>query len=304
MAGFASCAPHGSNLTSLVVMPLAIIYRLNRISTGDDMSMPTKKEHHMTFRLRRQARALRGRLRCDRGPDDRHGHGGDPGPRERGHPAGPALRGPARAQHRAVGLHLRRRTRRRAAAWTLSSRCCRRPASTCSATAAARTPTTTTGRPTPTSRPASGVTRSGASPAPPSPTTRRRRSPGQLRQHRLAALRPVLRPGQGDRRAELRDGELRLGHARRGGRLGQPGQHGRPAWRCGRSATRTTAAGRSTTGSPRPPENFQGYKPNTYTSVNGVSENATCPQMTQGNAAGTQTLATSYAVNARTSWLR
>jgi hypothetical protein len=48
-----------------------------------------------------------------------------------------------------------------------------------------------------------------------------------------------------------------------------------------------------------PPANFQGYTPNTYTTVNGVFENPTCPQATQGNAAGTQTLATSYAVNAR-----
>jgi hypothetical protein len=48
-----------------------------------------------------------------------------------------------------------------------------------------------------------------------------------------------------------------------------------------------------------PPENYAGYTPNTYTSVNGVYENPTCPQTTQGNAAGTQTLATSYAVNAR-----
>src|SRR6185437_14371372 len=48
-----------------------------------------------------------------------------------------------------------------------------------------------------------------------------------------------------------------------------------------------------------PPANFQGYTPNTYTTVNGVFENPTCPQTTQGNAAGTQTLATSYAVNAR-----
>jgi hypothetical protein len=48
-----------------------------------------------------------------------------------------------------------------------------------------------------------------------------------------------------------------------------------------------------------PPENFQGYTPNTYTTVNGVYENPTCPQTTEGNAAGTQTLATSYAVNAR-----
>ena len=46
------------------------------------------------------------------------------------------------------------------------------------------------------------------------------------------------------------------------------------------------------------PENYQGYTPNTYTTVNGVFENPTCPQVTQGNAAGTQTLATSYAVNA------
>jgi hypothetical protein len=47
------------------------------------------------------------------------------------------------------------------------------------------------------------------------------------------------------------------------------------------------------------PENFQGYKPNDYTNVNGVTENQTCPQVTQGDAAGTQTLATSYATNAR-----
>jgi len=47
------------------------------------------------------------------------------------------------------------------------------------------------------------------------------------------------------------------------------------------------------------PEHFSGYKPNDYTSVNGVTENPTCPQVTQGDAAGTQTLATSYAVNAR-----
>jgi hypothetical protein len=49
----------------------------------------------------------------------------------------------------------------------------------------------------------------------------------------------------------------------------------------------------------QPPENFPGYKPNDYTNVNGVTENATCPQVTQGDAQGTQTLATSYAVNAR-----
>jgi hypothetical protein len=47
------------------------------------------------------------------------------------------------------------------------------------------------------------------------------------------------------------------------------------------------------------PENFQGYKPNDYMTVNGVYENPTCPQVTQGDAQGTQTLATSYAVNAR-----
>jgi hypothetical protein len=47
------------------------------------------------------------------------------------------------------------------------------------------------------------------------------------------------------------------------------------------------------------PADFAGYKPNDYTNVNGVTENATCPQVTQGNAAGTQTLATSYATNAR-----
>jgi hypothetical protein len=47
------------------------------------------------------------------------------------------------------------------------------------------------------------------------------------------------------------------------------------------------------------PEHFQGYKPNDYTTVNGVTENTTCPQVTQGDAQGTQTLATSYAVNAR-----
>jgi hypothetical protein len=48
-----------------------------------------------------------------------------------------------------------------------------------------------------------------------------------------------------------------------------------------------------------PPENFAGYTPNTYTTVNGVTENVTCPQATEGDAAGTQTLATSYAVNAK-----
>ncbi len=47
-----------------------------------------------------------------------------------------------------------------------------------------------------------------------------------------------------------------------------------------------------------PPENYQGYIPNTYTEVNGAYENPTCPQVTEGEAAGTQTLATSYAVNA------
>lgn len=47
------------------------------------------------------------------------------------------------------------------------------------------------------------------------------------------------------------------------------------------------------------PEYYQGYTPNTYTTVNGVYENPTCPQVTQGDAKGTRTLATSYAVNAR-----
>jgi hypothetical protein len=47
------------------------------------------------------------------------------------------------------------------------------------------------------------------------------------------------------------------------------------------------------------PEDFQGYKPNDYTTVNGVFGNPTCPQTIQGNAQGTQTLATSYAINAR-----
>lgn len=47
-----------------------------------------------------------------------------------------------------------------------------------------------------------------------------------------------------------------------------------------------------------PPENYAGYTPNTYTTVSGVTENPTCPQTTEGNAAGTQTLAASYAANA------
>ncbi len=49
----------------------------------------------------------------------------------------------------------------------------------------------------------------------------------------------------------------------------------------------------------RAPERFPGYQPNDFTTVNGVYENPTCPQVTQGDARGTQTLATSYAVNAR-----
>jgi hypothetical protein len=48
----------------------------------------------------------------------------------------------------------------------------------------------------------------------------------------------------------------------------------------------------------QPPASYKGYTPNTFTSVNGVYENPTCPQVTQGDAAGTQTLATSYAANA------
>src|SRR5579875_412299 len=43
------------------------------------------------------------------------------------------------------------------------------------------------------------------------------------------------------------------------------------------------------------PEYFQGYQPNNYTSPG----NSTCPQTVQGDATGTQTLATSYALNAR-----
>jgi hypothetical protein len=43
------------------------------------------------------------------------------------------------------------------------------------------------------------------------------------------------------------------------------------------------------------PENFQGYQPNNYSKPG----NATCPQTSQGDATGTQMLATSYAVNAR-----
>ena len=42
-----------------------------------------------------------------------------------------------------------------------------------------------------------------------------------------------------------------------------------------------------------PPANYSGYTPNTYTTVNGVDENPTCPQVTEGDSAGTQTLATS-----------
>jgi hypothetical protein len=48
-----------------------------------------------------------------------------------------------------------------------------------------------------------------------------------------------------------------------------------------------------------PPENYAGYTPNTYATVSGVYGNPTCPQTTEGDAAGTQTLATSYAVNAK-----
>jgi hypothetical protein len=44
-----------------------------------------------------------------------------------------------------------------------------------------------------------------------------------------------------------------------------------------------------------PPANYRGYKP----TAPGTTVNPTCPQAAEGDAAGTQTLATSYAVNAR-----
>lgn len=44
-----------------------------------------------------------------------------------------------------------------------------------------------------------------------------------------------------------------------------------------------------------PPANYRGYKPTPA----GATVNPTCPQSTEGRAAGTQTLATSYAVNAQ-----
>jgi hypothetical protein len=46
-----------------------------------------------------------------------------------------------------------------------------------------------------------------------------------------------------------------------------------------------------------PPTHYQGYKPPAPTS--NATSNPTCPQTTEGNAAGTQTLATSYAANAQ-----
>jgi len=49
----------------------------------------------------------------------------------------------------------------------------------------------------------------------------------------------------------------------------------------------------------QPPENFHGYKPADSTIVNGHGKYLTCPQSVQGNAQGMSTLATSYAVNAR-----
>ena len=122
----------------------------------------------------------------------------------------------------------------------------------------------------------------------------------QLRVLGLAQLQPVLPAGQGDRRAELRHGELRLGYPRRGRRLGRSGQeHRRPGRRAvgGRQRDLRLLGGRQR--ARRPAENFAGYTPNTYTTVNGVYENPTCPQTTEGDAAGTQTLATSYAVNAK-----
>jgi len=47
------------------------------------------------------------------------------------------------------------------------------------------------------------------------------------------------------------------------------------------------------------PERYRGYTPGTYISVHGRWENPTCPQVTQGAARGTQTLADSYAANSR-----
>jgi hypothetical protein len=47
------------------------------------------------------------------------------------------------------------------------------------------------------------------------------------------------------------------------------------------------------------PENFQGYKPADGAIVNGHLQYPTCPRTSQGNTQGMQTLATSYAVNAR-----
>jgi hypothetical protein len=48
-----------------------------------------------------------------------------------------------------------------------------------------------------------------------------------------------------------------------------------------------------------PPELYHGYKPSLYNAANADADEQTCPQVREGDAAGTQTLATSYAVNAR-----
>jgi hypothetical protein len=43
------------------------------------------------------------------------------------------------------------------------------------------------------------------------------------------------------------------------------------------------------------PEHYRGFKP----SSNGAADNSTCPQVAEGDAAGTQTLAASYSINAK-----
>jgi hypothetical protein len=48
-----------------------------------------------------------------------------------------------------------------------------------------------------------------------------------------------------------------------------------------------------------PPERYHGYKPSLYNTANADVAEQTCPQVREGDAVGTQMLATSYAVNAR-----
>ena len=48
-----------------------------------------------------------------------------------------------------------------------------------------------------------------------------------------------------------------------------------------------------------PPERYHGYKPSLYDTENANVDEQTCPRVREGDAAGTQTLATSYAVHAR-----